>query len=177
MEERTREMLGTALEQGDTTDMDGKYLTFITDHQLFGVPISDVVQIVGMQNITIVPDFPAYAKGIINLRGSIIPVIDVRLRFGKEERAYDERTCIIVTLIGNVSVGFIVDEVDAVTDIDGENVSPPPKISGETTDTYLTGIAKLENKIVLLLSAAKLLTQDAIITLTETEHLGGKNDA
>lgn len=68
-------------EQRLTSEMDGKYLTFYTDHQLFGIPITDVIQIVGMQTITEIPEFPGYAKGIMNLRGSIIPLIDVRLRF------------------------------------------------------------------------------------------------
>lgn len=159
--------------QTDTTDMDGKYLTFITDRQLFGVPIADVVQIVGMQEITEIPEFPSYAKGIINLRGSIIPLIDVRLRFGKSERAYDERTCIIVTLIHDISVGFIVDEVDAVTNISDENISEPPKLSNGNTDCYLIGVAKLESRVVLLLNTARLLSEEILTNITE---IGGQED-
>lgn len=147
------------------SEMDGKYLTFFTEKQLFGVPISDVVQIVGMQEITEVPEFPSYAKGIINLRGSIIPVIDVRLRFGKQEKEYDERTCIIVTMIHESSVGFIVDAVDAVTDIDDGNISPPPRVAGEYTSSYLTGIAKHEGKVVLLMDTQKLLSNEILSTL------------
>lgn len=157
----------TNLESINTTlsEMDGKYLTFFTDNQLFGVPICDVVQIVGMQEITTIPEYPDYAKGIINLRGSIIPVIDIRLRFLKPEIPYDERTCIIVTTINDMSIGFIVDAVDAVTDIDIDNISEPPHLSSNDSSPYLTGIAKHEGKVVLLMDTAKILTLDIIQAL------------
>lgn len=143
------------------SEMDGKYLTFWTAQQLFGVSIADVVQIVGMQDITEVPEYPGYAKGIINLRGSIIPVIDVRLRLGKCEKEYDERTCIIVTQIREAMFGFIVDAVDAVTDIDPENVSPPPALSAtEAAGAYIVGVARHENRVVLLMDTARLLSDD-----------------
>ena len=153
-------------EQKSVSEMKGKYLTFFTDQQLFGVPIADVVQIVGIQTITEVPEFPSYAKGIINLRGSIIPLIDVRLRFGKPECEYNERTCIIVTSISEKAIGFIVDEVDAVTNIDDEKISAPPKISEDQTNTFLTGVATVESKVVLLISTNKLLTEDGLTVLS-----------
>lgn len=149
------------------SEMDGKYLTFFTENQLFGVPIADVVQIVGMQDITTIPEYPLYAKGVINLRGSIIPVIDIRLRFGKPEKEYDERTCIIVTLINEVAIGFIVDAVDAVTDIEGENICEPPRISSQDASPYLTGVAKHEGKVVLLMDTAKILSLDLVESLMQ----------
>lgn len=151
------------------SEMDGKYLTFLTDGQLFGVPIADVVQIVGIQQITEVPEFPHYAKGIINLRGSIIPVIDMCLRLNKPERPYDERTCIIVTLINETAIGFIVDAVDAVTDISEELISPPPSISKESASEYLTGIARTESGIVLLLSTQRILSEGVVTALTQSQ--------
>jgi purine-binding chemotaxis protein CheW len=144
----------------DENEMKGKYLTFWTDKQLFGVPISDVVQIIGNQEITSIPDSPRYAKGVINLRGNIIPVIDVRIRFGKEEADYDEKTCIIVSKIGESHIGFIVDSVDEVTSIDDNEISPPPKMSRDCTNAYLTGIGKIQNKVVMLLDASKILNQN-----------------
>jgi purine-binding chemotaxis protein CheW len=149
-------------EENDTNEMYGKYLTFWTDKQLFGVPISDVVQIIGNQKITPVPDFPRYAKGVINLRGDIIPVIDVRVRFGKDEAEYDEHTCIIVTKIEEKHFGFIVDSVDEVTNISDENISPAPRMSKEATNKYLTGIGKIEDKVVMLLDASKILNENEI---------------
>lgn len=153
-ESAQEDMTGAALE------MKGKYLTFFTEQQLYGVPIADVVQIIGIQTITQVPEFPSYAKGIINLRGSIIPVIDIRLRLGKMERDYDERTCIIVTSIADRLIGFIVDSVDEVTDIGEDEISPPPKLSGDQTSAFLTGIGKQEKRVVLLLDSQRLLGQD-----------------
>lgn len=147
------------------SEMDGKYLTFFTENQLFGVPIADVVQIVGMQEITPVPEFPHYAKGIINLRGSIIPVIDIRLRLGKMEKNYDERTCIIVTQIKESVMGFIVDAVDAVTDIDESNIAPPPAVSGSSGDAYITGVAKHQDKVVLLMDTARILSDDVFSSM------------
>lgn len=146
------------------SEMQGKYLTFWTDNQLYGVPICDVVQIVGIQEITQIPEFPAYAKGIIKLRESIIPVVDVRLRFHKEEVPYDERTCIIVTNINELNVGFIVDAVDEVADISDEQISPPPKVSNEVSinNAYLTGIGKVSTGVVLLLDTNKILNEGDI---------------
>lgn len=155
-----------SIEQTDTSEMDGKYLTFWTDGQLFGVPIAHVVQIVGMQKITEVPEFPYYAKGIINLRGAIIPLIDARLRLGKQETEYNERTCIIVTNIHENYVGFIVDEVDAVIMIDDELISPPPQMSGGA-ESYLTGIGKLEDRVVLLMDTRKIIGAEDMEILTE----------
>lgn len=158
-ESAQEDMTGAALE------MKGKYLTFFTDQQLYGVPIADVVQIIGIQTITQVPEFPSYAKGIINLRGSIIPVIDIRLRLGKMERDYDERTCIIVTKIRETEMGFIVDAVDAVTNIDEEYISPPPIMNGASGDAYLTGVARHQDKVVLLMNTAKLISDDTMAVM------------
>jgi purine-binding chemotaxis protein CheW len=148
-------------------EMYGKYLTFWADNQLFGIPIADVVQIVGVQTITKIPEFPDYAKGIINLRGSIIPVIDVRLRLHKEEIPYDERTCIIVTNIQESLIGLIVDSVNEVANIEDENISQPPKITKDTTNAYLTGITKLQDKVVLLLNSEKILKNEEVLEIIQ----------
>ncbi|MBP1925768.1 purine-binding chemotaxis protein CheW [Sedimentibacter acidaminivorans] len=146
-----------------------KYLTFFTDNQLFGIPIADVVQIVGVQEITPVPDFPNYAKGIINLRGTIIPIIDVRLRLHKEEIGYTERTCTIVTNINDVSIGFIVDAVNEVTNIEKSSISQPPKMGKDYVNTYITGVAKLGNKVVLLLNTQKMLSESELELITNIQ--------
>lgn len=144
----------------DTSEMDGKYLTFWTDNQLFAVPIADVVQIVGVQTITEIPEFPYYAKGIINLRGSIIPIIDVRVRFGKPEVPYNEHTCIIVANIRDTLIGFIVEGVDEVTAIEDEEIAPPPTFSGDRQSEYLTGVGKHDNRVILLLDTQKILSDE-----------------
>lgn len=165
MEEK--DFMSSVIEEAtDTSEMDGKYLTFWTDQQLFGVPIADVVQIVGVQEITVVPEFPSYAKGIINLRGSIIPIIDVRLRFGKEEIGYNERTCIIVTNIRGTLIGFIVDGVDEVTTIDDEEIAPPPRLQMGGSE-YLTGIGKHGGKVILLLDTRRILSDEQFDAVTQ----------
>ncbi|MEG0763119.1 MAG: chemotaxis protein CheW [Oscillospiraceae bacterium] len=165
MERANRQNLDEISENLDTSEMDGRFLTFWTDGQLFGIPIEDVVQIVGIQKITEVPEFPFYAKGIINLRGSIIPLIDVRLRLGKQEAAHNERTCIIVTNINERFVGFIVDEVDAVIVIDDSLIAEAPKLTG-STDSYITGIGKFDGKVVLLMNIHKIVADEQLEQLT-----------
>lgn len=110
--------------------MSGKYLTFKVDDGDYGIGISYVVEIIEMQDITPVPHTPAFIKGITNLRGTIAPIIDLRLRFGHTETEYTEHTCIIVMSMGDSSIGFIVDEVQDVATIDDENTQPPPKSTG-----------------------------------------------
>lgn len=141
------------------SEMEGKFLSFKAEDQMFAIPISDVVQIIGMQNITDMPDSPVYVKGIINLRGSIIPVIDFRLRLGKAEKESNERTCIIVTNINGQAIGLIVDEVDSVIDIADDNISEPPKKNDTANESYISSIAKLENVILLIIDVAKIVSE------------------
>ena len=139
------------------TEMDGKYLTFWIDNQIFGIAISDIDQIVSIQKITPMPQFPSYVKGVINLRGEIIPVIDVRLRFNKPEVPYNKITCIIIITIGKDQYGLIVDSVDEVVKIQDEEITAPPTISDNYENDYLSGIAKLKEKVVLLLDITAIL--------------------
>jgi len=165
---------GYAEERADELNL--RYLTFRTDNQLFGLPIREIVQITQMQEIIVLPEQPHYVKGIISLRGQIIPVIDVRLRFGKKEAGYTERTCIIITHVQGSDFGLIVDEVDEVTDIQEEQVSPPPKIGAAADNKendYITGIARLtesgkeKERVVLLLHAGKILGEAELSSLSQ----------
>ena len=147
----------------DNSELVGKYLTFYLDKQLFGIPIADVVQIISIQDIIELPDSPYYVKGIINLRGSIIPIIDARIRLAKAETPPDEHSCIIVTNIHEKSVGFLVDGVDEVTYIDDEHIATPPSVSGDGTgNAFLMGIGKQEGRVILLLYTAKLLNESEL---------------
>ncbi|MDF2676120.1 MAG: CheW protein [Bacillota bacterium] len=139
-----------------------KYLTFFICNQMFGIAVKDVVQIVGIQEITSIPEFPDYAKGIINLRGAIIPIIDVRLRLHKEEVAYNDKTCIIVTKIQDSLIGYIVDAVNEVTNIEKANISEPPKMGTTYVNKFLIGVAKINDKITLLLDTQKMLSEEEL---------------
>lgn len=151
----------TTKEYGHTPshdDMEGKYLTFQAEAQTYALPIREVVQIVGMQTITPVPEYPDYVKGLINLRQTVIPVIDTRIRLKKVAREYDERTCIIVCKIKDLDVGFIVDQVEEVSNIENHMISPPPQFGQQ--QNYLSGIGKYNEKIVLILEVEKLLGEE-----------------
>lgn len=157
---------GTSIEAASAAvEMKGKYLTFWTDDQLYGVPIADVVQIVGMQEITAMPDYPYYAKGIINLRGAIIPITDVRLRLGKTEAEYNDRTCIIVTSIHDHFFGFVVDQVNEVTTLSDDQIAMPPDLSGNSSQ-FLTGVAQLGDRLLLLIDTARLLGEEGVAALS-----------
>ena len=136
----------------------GRFLTFTIEENVYGLPIRFVTEIIGVQQATKVPETPDYVKGIINLRGRIIPLVDVRLKFGKEEIPYTERTCIIVIDVNSVAVGLIVDRVDDVLTLDDTQIALPP--GGGTLgfeNRYIEGIGKVEDMVLILLDAEKLL--------------------
>lgn len=139
-----------------------QYLTFIIDKENYGIDISKVIEIIGIQKITEMPQQPDYVKGVINLRGKIIPTIDVRTRFHKENIPYDERTCIIVIDNDDIMVGFIVDRVNEVITILDENVSQPPDFNDDFQGKYVKGIAKLDELIIMLLDCTLLLSEEEL---------------
>ena len=147
-------------------DLETKWLTFWLDGQLFGSSILHVEQILSMMPITEVPEYPHYSKGIISIRGAIVPLIDLRLRLGKEEAAYTDHTCIIICRIWEDQIGFIADSVDAVLTIQPEQIAAPPQLGEDSTNRYLTGIARIpgemdgQEKLVLCLDTAKVLLRD-----------------
>lgn len=135
----------------------GRYLTFSIGKETYGIEIQFVTEIIRIQTITPIPELPEYVKGIINLRGKIIPVMDVRLRFKKEVIAYHDRTCIIIVDILDLSIGLIVDSVSEVLSIPEEELSDPPKLQ-EGSNKYIKKLGRSGNKIKLLLDCEKLLT-------------------
>ncbi|WP_371372582.1 chemotaxis protein CheW [Sporomusa aerivorans] len=138
-----------------------KYLTFALDGEFYGIEITYVTEIIGgIQAITPVPELPGYVKGIINLRGRIIPVMDVRLRFRKEAREYTDRTCIIVIELQQVTVGLIVDTVAEVTVIPSVDIVPPPEGAKGGNNRYIKGIGKVGDEVRLLLDCYRLISQD-----------------
>ncbi len=146
-----------ALEDEEDTQKD-KYLTFLLEQETYGIDIRVVIEIIGIQAITGVPEVPEYVRGIINLRGKIIPVVDMRLRFKKEFRAYNDRTCIVVIEAEGVLIGLIVDGVSEVLDIPEGNVVPPPKLKA-SQNRYIRGIGKTGEMVTLLLDWAKLFSE------------------
>jgi len=134
----------------------GKFLTFHIADEDYGIEIRYVTEIIGIQSITDVPDMPNYIKGVINLRGNVIPVMDVRQRFSLPEKAYEERTCIVVVNVENKTVGLVVDKVNEVVDIPEKNIEPPPRTKAESGQ-YIQGMGKIEEEVKILLDVLKLL--------------------
>lgn len=160
------ERLEQLLEEEDT--LKGKYLTFLIGCEEYGIEIRFVTEIIGgMQMITQVPETADYVKGIINLRGKIIPVIDVNLRFKKEAKEYNDRTCIIVVDIDTLSVGLIVDNVAEVLSISDDNIVPPPDARAGFHHRYISGIGKVGTAVKLLLDCKKLLSDEDLNTMRE----------
>ena len=140
--------------------LDEMYLTFMLANDEFGINISYVTEIIGILAITFVPDLPIFVKGIINLRGQIIPVIDVRLRFQINSMEYNDRTCIIVLQIKDLSIGFIVDSVSSCCPIPHESVIEPPVTQRNYHQKYVSGIGRMTGKIVQILDCEKLIGED-----------------
>jgi len=159
-------MLEDVLETAEDTQK-GKYLIFTIGKEEYGIEIRYVTEIVGIQAITVVPELDSYIKGVINLRGKIIPVMDVRIRFKKEERAYDDRTCIIVVEIGDISVGLIVDRVSEVLSIPEDQIVPPPEINKGAKNRYINAIGKTGKDVKLLIDCRKLLNDNDIDAINE----------
>jgi purine-binding chemotaxis protein CheW len=143
----------------------GRFLTFALGNESYGIEIRYVTEIIGIQPITEVPELPDYVKGIINLRGKIIPVMDVRLRFKKKFREYNDRTCIVVVDIQNNSIGLIVDSVSEVITIPETEIVAPPDMSKEGSK-YISGIGKVGNEVKLLLDCDKLLNERELQNIT-----------
>lgn len=144
----------------DEDTQKGKFLTFLLESETFGIEIKYVTEIIGVQPITYVPEVPVFVKGIINLRGKIIPVIDMRLRFNKEPMEYDERTCIIVIDFNEITIGLIVDSVVEVVKIEDENIVPPPSFKAGFNNPYIKGIGKVGNAVNLLLDCEKIISRE-----------------
>lgn len=149
------------LEEDDETE-EGKFLTFTLGKEAYCLEIIYVTEIIGIQKITEVPELPEYVKGIMSLRGQIIPVVDVRLRFKKPFREYDERTCVIVVDNGDVIVGLIVDGVAEVVAIQEEDIVPHPDLAEGYSRQFVRGIGKVGSDVKLILDCHKLLDDDEI---------------
>ena len=146
-------------------DVGGKYLTFKLAGEEYGVEILKVREIIGLMGITSVPRMPAYMKGVINLRGKVIPVIDLRLKFGLCEIEHTEETCIIVVDVGK-EVGIIVDTVSEVLDVARSAVEPAPAMGGDVDTSFILGMGKVEDAVKILLDIDKVLTGNELAAVS-----------
>jgi len=151
----------------DDDSLKDKYLIFTLEKDEYAIEISHVIEIIEMQHITTVPEFPDYVRGVINLRGKIIPVMDVRQRFKKDLRQYDDRTCIIIIQMMDISMGLIIDRVSEVINISGDNIQPPPQISTSFSGRFIKAIGRSGSNVKLVLDCDKLLNQEEVDELSQ----------
>lgn len=139
----------------------GKYLTFSLGTEEYGIVITKIREIIGIMEITAVPHTPDFIKGVINLRGRVIPIIELRMKFGMEVRPYDERTCIIVVDVpgptGTVQVGMLVDSVSEVINIAAQDIEPPPDFGVSTDAENILGMGKIKGKLKILLDVDQVI--------------------
>jgi len=140
-------------------------VSFVVESEEFGVDILKVQEIIRTVDITRVPKSPAFVEGVINLRGKIVPVIDLRKRFGIEKKAHDNDTRIIVVELPDKVVGFLVDRVKEVIRVEKSVIEAPPELTTNVNSNYITGVAKLQDRLLILLDLDKVLSND------EQEHL------
>lgn len=147
-----------------------KYLSFEVDNEMYAMEILDVKEIIAMMKFTQVPKMPDFVKGVINLRGLIIPIIDMRLKFEMEELEYNERTSIIIGIIDDDFVGFVVDRTADVLNITAEEMSAPPKFGTAIDTQFLKSMAKIESGVVMVVDIKKIFTEEekeAIASINE----------
>ncbi|MBI5638507.1 MAG: purine-binding chemotaxis protein CheW [Nitrospinae bacterium] len=152
----------------------GKYLTFTLGSETYGLEILKVREIIGARGVTItaVPQLPANARGVMNLRGVVIPIIDLRLKFNMAEKEYNRETCIIVLTVGSQLMGIAVDAVSEVLDIEEGYISPPPPFGASVSTDFILGMGKVKDKVVLLLDIGCVLL-DISATMGSAPSLSG----
>lgn len=151
---------------GTIGDLGGKYLTFLLDNEEYGLEILKVREIINIMDITGVPQTSDFLEGVINLRGKVIPVVDLRSKFGLPRTEHNELTCIIVVEVGTM-MGIIVDTVQEVHDISSSDIEPPPQLGGTVDTSFILGMGKVKEDVKILLDIDKVLTSDELVQLQQ----------
>ncbi|MFO7569707.1 MAG: chemotaxis protein CheW [Smithellaceae bacterium] len=163
------------LREGRSHSREGKYLTFSLAEEEYGIGILKVKEIIGIIAITGVPQTPPHVKGVINLRGKVIPVIDLRLKFGLPPMDYTERTCIIVIEIAkdnsHILIGILVDSVSEVLNIKGTDIEDTPNFGTRLNTDFILGMAKAGGKIKILLDIDQVMSADEVAALEKTAKI------
>lgn len=174
-EKINKDLLDDDFDEEDENTQEDKYLTFVLGNEEYGIEIRHVTEIIGIQYVTPVPDMPVYVKGVINLRGKVIPVMDVRMRFSMHEKEYNDRTCIIVINVNDQSVGLIVDQVSEVLDIPKNNIEPPPRVHKGESSKFIQGMGKVGEKVKIILNADRLLHGEELEAVQNNIAAGNGN--
>jgi purine-binding chemotaxis protein CheW len=155
----------------------GKFLTFLMANEKYGLEILKVREIIGMMDVTSIPMTPAFIRGVINLRGKVIPVVDLRLKFGIEAKEDNQRTCIIVVHLTHtaqeMTMGIIVDEVSDVLDIDRNQIEPPPSFGVDVRTDFILGMGKVDQKVMTMLDIDRVLTEQEVALVGSSAEKAG----
>ena len=154
------------------SEKEGKFLTFLLKDEEYGLEILKVREIIGVMDITTVPQTPNHVKGVINLRGKVIPVIDLRLKFGFESEEYGQRTCVIVVDVNGLEMGIVVDTVSEVMDIGSGNIEETPSFGTRLNTDYILGMGKVGGKVKILLDIGKVLTSEDLVMMEGLQSQG-----
>jgi purine-binding chemotaxis protein CheW len=160
-------MHNSAMKAGAATMESEQYLTFRLDGLDYGIPIIKVQEIRGWTKVTSLPNSPRYVKGVLNLRGTIVPILDLRLRFNLNEAAYDAFTVIVVISVGDRLAGVVVDSVSDVISLTSEQRRTPPEFEGQANRQFVQGLAQVDEKLLVLLDVEKLISSDALAEVAE----------
>ncbi len=154
-------------EKKETSAVEGKFLTFVLGEEIYGIEILKAREIIGLMDITTVPQTPDYMKGVINLRGKVIPVIDLRMKFSMPEEEHTQETCVIVVEVNSTSIGIIVDSVSEVSDINGGEIEDAPKFGQGIDTSFIMGLGKVKEKIIIMLDIDAVLASDELEMVKE----------
>jgi purine-binding chemotaxis protein CheW len=157
----------------------GKFLTFLLGEEVYGIPIKKAREIIGMMEITHIPRTQKYIKGVINLRGKILPIIDLRLKFGLEAKDYNERTCVIVIEVDSKDnkrqVGIIVDAVCEVLNFQKNDIDVSPEYDAPLQREFLLGLGKMKDRVVMILNIEEILNHEELFLIRKELGVSGKN--
>ncbi len=158
------------MEQNIVQSRKERYLTFFLGEEQYAIPINHIKEIIAMMKVTQVPKTPHYMRGVINLRGSIIPVVNTRLRFGMDLQEETMHTAIIIVEVDKVNIGFIVDRVEEVASIDTARLSEPPKFGSNIDIDFICSMAQIDENVVMILDVLKLFEADELVSLEQIQQ-------
>ena len=141
---------------------EGKFLTFVLGSEVYGIEILKVREIIKLMDITTVPQTPDYMKGVINLRGKVIPIVDLRSKFSMQEVEHTQETCVIVVEVNQTSIGIIVDSVSEVSNIKSEEIEEAPHLGQDIDTNFILGLGKTKERIVILLDIELVLSSEEL---------------
>ncbi|HEX8592676.1 MAG TPA: chemotaxis protein CheW [Pseudomonas sp.] len=167
--------IATTRQSSASAEEEAQYLTFMLGAEMFAIGILGIKEIIEYGNLTVVPMMPAFVRGVINLRGAVVPVVDLSARFGRPDSDITRRSCVVIIEASAddgqpQDIGLLVDTVSAVLEIPAAQIEPPPSFGARIRADFISGMAKVDGKFVIVLQVGQVLSIDEMSRLAETEH-------